>query len=61
MINGNFQGIDGMKVMGGSADRGFLGGFDRPPNAEKFPWGDRGWAKVIDYPVEAVLPNGLND
>ncbi len=34
----------GVKVMGGRSDRGFLGGFDRTPNAGKFPWVDRGWA-----------------
>jgi hypothetical protein len=27
--------------MVGCADRGCLGGFDRTPNAGKFPWGDR--------------------
>jgi hypothetical protein len=31
----------GLKVMGGRSDRGCLGGFDRTPNAGKFPWGDR--------------------
>jgi hypothetical protein len=41
MINGKFQEIDGLKVMGGCADRGFLGDFDRTPNAGKFPWVDR--------------------
>jgi hypothetical protein len=42
MINGKFQEIDGLKVMGGCADRGCLGGFDRTPNAGKFLWGRSG-------------------
>jgi hypothetical protein len=36
------------EVWGGVVDRGCLGGFDRTPNAGKFPWGDQVAVEDVD-------------